>query len=155
MSQRDLTTHEQDVYKSMYKSIFNEHAKPRLALATIRRKGSYQTLRKRKKKEVSEELRSRGAFNFNVANYRDYLVDRKSNRIMYDFCANKTKQRLRYPERGDFLAPLESPYAIGTKRSSLEQDYYECLNQHKVEILSVKKTLIEEFTETGVDTHDP
>lgn len=45
-------------------------------------------------------------------------------------------------------------YAFGTKRSSLEQDYYECLDQDNVEVVSLGSTPITEFTDKGIRTED-
>jgi cation diffusion facilitator CzcD-associated flavoprotein CzcO len=154
MGQRALSTQEQDAYKSIYKSIFKIARQTATGLGYDTMEGKLSDTTEAEREKVFEELWARGAFNFNVANYRDYLVDPKSNRIMYDFWAKKVRQRLIDPEKRDFLAPLEPPYAIGTKRSSLEQDYYECLDQDNVEVVSVKKTPIKQFTETGITTED-
>lgn len=154
MGQRDLTPHEQDAYKSIYKSIFKIARQTATGLGYDTIEGNLSEASEAEREEVFEELWARGAFNFNVSNYRDYLFDPKSNRIMYEFWANKVRQRLRNPEKRAFLAPAEPPYAFGTKRSSLEQDYYECLDQENVEVVALKKNPIKQFTETGIMTDD-
>lgn len=154
MGQRALSAQEQDAYKSIYKSIFKIARGTATGLGYDIMEGKLSDNAEAEREKVFEELWARGAFNFNVANYRDYLIDPESNRIMYDFWAKKVRQRLRDPEKRDFLAPLEPPYAIGTKRSSLEQDYYECLDQDNVEVVSVGRMPIKEFTKTGITTED-
>lgn len=47
---------------------------------------------------------------------------------MYKFWAKKTRPRLKNAQKAAFLVPEKPPFAFGTKRSSLEQDYYECLD---------------------------
>jgi len=41
--------------------------------------------------------------------------------------------RIRDPKEKELLVPSEPPYYIGTKRRSLEQDYYECCDQPHIE----------------------
>ena len=55
---------------------------------------------------------------------------------------------MRDPKKRDLLAPLEPPYWLGTKRPSLEQDYYESADQPHVETTN---SPIVGFTETGTD----
>ena len=49
------------------------------------------------------------------------------------------------------LVPLQAPYYIGTKRPSLEQDYFEMCDRDNVEITS---SPITHFTETGIATEE-
>jgi cation diffusion facilitator CzcD-associated flavoprotein CzcO len=46
---------------------------------------------------------------------------------------------------------MEAPYFIGTKRPSLEHDYYEMVNKSSVDITN---SGIAEITETGIKTKD-
>ena len=55
------------------------------------------------------------------------------------------------PQKRDLLAPLEPPYFISTKRPSLEQDYYEMVDQDHV---TITNSPIVEFTESGIRTED-
>ena len=41
-----------------------------------------------------------------------------------------------------------------TKRPSLEQDYYECMDRESVKLVDMKKSDIERFTEKGIVTQD-
>ncbi|KAK1709280.1 hypothetical protein BDP67DRAFT_352069, partial [Colletotrichum lupini] len=95
--------------------------------------------------ELWEELWNRGGLNFNQANYRDFLVDEKPNRLMYDFWAKKARPRVKNPAKAALLVPEKAPFAFGTKRSSLEDT---------VSIVDLKATPIREFTERGITRED-
>lgn len=109
MGQRDLTAEEQDAYKSIYKSIFHISRQTASGLGYDMREGKMSDVSEEERENLFEELWARGAFNFNVSNYRDYLVDPKSNRIMYEFWAKKVRQKIKNPEKRAFLAPEEPP----------------------------------------------
>lgn len=48
------------------------------------------------------------------------------------------------------IAPEIPPYYFGTKRSPLEQDYYEVLNQRNVSIHDLKAVPLKSFHEKGL-----
>lgn len=48
------------------------------------------------------------------------------------------------------MAPEVAPYYFGTKRSPLEQDYYEVLNQPNVYIHDLKANPLKSFHEKGL-----
>jgi cation diffusion facilitator CzcD-associated flavoprotein CzcO len=48
------------------------------------------------------------------------------------------------------VVPKDPPYYFGTKRSPLEQDYYEMLDADNVDIVSLIDTPIQTFNETGI-----
>jgi cation diffusion facilitator CzcD-associated flavoprotein CzcO len=95
-----------------------------------------------------------GGFEFWLANYKDLLFDNKANREAYNFWAKKTRARITDPEKREILAPLEPPHAFGTKRPSLEQNYYEMLDKPENKVVDVKKNPIERITEKGIITAD-
>ncbi|KAH7037060.1 uncharacterized protein B0I36DRAFT_236193, partial [Microdochium trichocladiopsis] len=101
-----------------------------------------------------EELYARGGFHLQANNYRDYLIDERANRLLYDFWVKKTRERVPDTGKADVVAPFEPPYPLGTKRSSLEHDYYESLSRDNVEIVGLKVTPIQELTEKGIRTAD-
>lgn len=101
-----------------------------------------------------EKLFKNGGFEFWLANYKDLLFDNVANREAYNFWAKKTRARITDPEKRDVLAPLEPPHAFGTKRPSLEQNYYELLDRPENHVIDVKKTPIERFTGKGIITSD-
>jgi cation diffusion facilitator CzcD-associated flavoprotein CzcO len=101
-----------------------------------------------------EKLFEAGGFEYWLANYKDLLFDNEANRQAYDFWAKKTRARITDPAKREILAPLEPPHAFGTKRPSLEQNYYEQLDRPENKVVDVKKTPIEKFTEKGIVTSD-
>ncbi|KAK1999226.1 cyclopentanone 1,2-monooxygenase [Colletotrichum falcatum] len=101
-----------------------------------------------------EELWMRGGFNFQACQYTDFMLDAESNRLTYDFWAKKTRARIRDPQKRAILVPDEPPYPVLSKRSSMEQDYYECLDRDNVEVVDVKSSGIREWTARGIVTED-
>lgn len=154
MFQRELSEFEQRINKSYYRHMFEYCQQTKSGLGYDAREGSVFDVSDQERETLFEELWIRGGFNFNQANYRDFLVDPKANRLMYDFWAKKTRPRLKNKEKAAFLVPEKPPFAIGTKRSSLEQDYYECLDQDNVEIVDLKANPIFEFTKNGIVCED-
>lgn len=154
MGQRKLTKEEQDQNKSIYKSIFNLARQSNTGLAYDGIAGVVADATTEEREKFWEELWNRGGFNFQVSNYRDYLTNMESNNLMCDFWARKTRERFKNPDKRAFLAPETPPYQIGTKRSSLEQDYYECLDKDNVDIVNLKANPIREFTERGIICDD-
>lgn len=154
MYQRPLSEFEQRVNKSFYPSLLEKCRHTRTGLGYDGPTGSVYDLSDQDREDLWEELWARGGFNFNAANYADYLMDEKANKMMYDFWAKKTRPRLKNKEKAAFLVPEKAPFAFGTKRSSLEQDYYECLDQDNVAIVDVKTNPLQEFTEKGIICQD-
>lgn len=150
MFQRQLTEFEQRVNKSTYRRMFSYCRQTGSGLGYDIQHGSIYDLTDAEREDLWEELWARGGFNFNQANYRDFLVDKNAGRMMYEFWAKKTRPRIKNPEKSALLVPKEPPFAFGTKRSSLEQDYYECLDQDNVDIIDLKNNPIREFTAKGI-----
>ncbi|KAL1795410.1 hypothetical protein ACET3X_005634 [Alternaria dauci] len=111
---------------------------------------SPQMLSAEEREKFLEELYQRGGFNFAAGNFTTALLDRKDNRMVYDFWARKTRARIRDPVKRDVLAPLEPPHPIIAKRNGLEHDYYELCDQDHVRVVDLKKTPIEAFTKAGL-----
>ncbi|KAL2883507.1 hypothetical protein SGCOL_001190 [Colletotrichum sp. CLE4] len=154
MRQREISELEQDGLKAIYKTLFKV---ARDSSAGLPCDGPTQVTGSTTTEEREawwEELWKRGAFNFQTGQYTDFLVDAEANRLIYEFWAKKTRSRLRNPEKRAILVPDKQPYPFGTKRSSLEQDYYECMDQENVQIVNVKKTAIREWTVRGIVTED-
>ncbi|KAF2000009.1 FAD/NAD(P)-binding domain-containing protein [Amniculicola lignicola CBS 123094] len=101
-----------------------------------------------------EERFDKGGFEFWLATYDDMLFDEKANDEAYNFWAKKTRARISDPRKRDILAPLTPPHPFGTKRPSLEQNYYEMLDKPENDVVDIKKTPIVEVTETGIKTED-
>lgn len=77
----------------------------------------------------------------------DTLISPDANKLAYDFWREKTLPRLKDPKKQEILIPKEAPYYMGTKRPSLEQDYYEMCDKDNVVITN---SPIQEFTESGI-----
>ena len=54
----------------------------------------------------------------------------------------------------EIVVPKDQPQYFGTKRHSLEQDYYECLDRSNVELIDMKKNNLSHFTKNGIATVD-
>lgn len=154
MRQRKMSPEEQNALKAIYKTIFKACRASASGLPYDKPEGSSLDVSDEDLETLYEELWARGAFNFNIGSYRDFLSDAKANRRLYNFWAKKTRARILDPVKRDVLAPLTPPYAMGTKRSSLEQDYYECMNKDHVKIIDLNQAGIKEFQKTGIVTED-
>lgn len=82
------------------------------------------------------------------------LFDWDANDQAYKFWCKKTRERIKDPKKRDILAPEKAPHAWGTKRPSLEQDYYEVLDDPKNEVVDIKSNPIIEVRENGILTED-
>lgn len=71
---------------------------------------------------------------------------------MQEFWRKKTNARVNDKRKAEILAPQTPPHPYGTKRVSLEQNYYEAFNRPEVDIISLKEDPIDTFTETGIRT---
>lgn len=103
---------------------------------------------------VLKDMYEQGGFRLWAGNCKDLLLNPEANRLTYDFWAKMTRERIHDPEKRDLLAPLEPPHAFGTKRPSLEQDYYEQFNKPHVHIVDTKTHPIVELTQKGIITED-
>lgn len=93
-----------------------------------------------------------GGFKFWLATYKDMLFDLKANEQAYKFWRKQVLARLTDPEKQRLLAPETPPHPWGTKRPSLEQNFYEVVDKPHVKIIDVNENPIEEVTETGLRT---
>lgn len=57
-------------------------------------------------------------------------------------------------KKAEILAPEVPPHPYGTKRVSLEQNYFDIFNQDNVDIIDIKKNPIKEMTATGIVNED-
>lgn len=83
-------------------------------------------------------------------NFRDMLIDRRANKIVSDFVAEKIRQRVTDPKVAEMLIPKD--HGFGTRRVPQETHYYEVYNQPNVELVSILETPIERITRTGLKT---
>ncbi|EEP76970.1 predicted protein [Uncinocarpus reesii 1704] len=150
MRQRKLTPEEQDGRKATYPGFFQNR------LATFG--GMKYTFLAKNTAEATpsereaffEQLWENGGFGFWLGGYSDLFFDQKANRHAYDFWAKKTRERIKDPRKRDILAPLEPFHPFGTKRPSLEQNYYEIFNESHVDVIDLRERSIEKVTPNGI-----
>lgn len=103
---------------------------------------------------VFENLWSGGGLQFQLGNYIDVMFDPAANATAYQFWREKTLPRIRDPRRAAILAPATPSHPFGTKRISLELDYFETFNRPNVELVNLLETPISQMTPEGVQTSD-
>lgn len=155
MEQKPLTREEQDrrketEYEEIFKSRLNTFAGFQYDYIE---KNTFED-GPEEREAFYEKLWDNGGFEFWLANYKDLLFDEKANRQAYNFWAKKTRARISDPVKREILAPLEPLHTFGTKRPSLEQNYYEMLDRPENQVVDVKKTPIEKFNKEGIVTSD-
>lgn len=99
-----------------------------------------------------EELFHKGGVYFWLGTFSDVLKNKDANKLAYDFWREKTIARIDDPLIAEKLAPKVAPHAFGTKRISLEQNYFEQFNRDNVDIVDVNVDPIETFTSNGIKT---
>jgi cation diffusion facilitator CzcD-associated flavoprotein CzcO len=104
--------------------------------------------------KILEGLYEGGGFRYWSGGYIDLLLNPEGNRAAYDYWAKRTRERIHDPVKRDLLAPLEPPHPFGTKRPSLEQDYYEQFNKPNVHLVNTKAHPIVQLTRQGIMTDD-
>jgi cation diffusion facilitator CzcD-associated flavoprotein CzcO len=87
-----------------------------------------------------------------VGSFNDLLANEQSNRAAYDFWRHKTRARIHDPALAEILAPTEPIHPYGTKRPSLEQNFFDIFNQPNVSLVDLRKTPIESVTRSGIRT---
>jgi cation diffusion facilitator CzcD-associated flavoprotein CzcO len=87
-----------------------------------------------------------------VGSFNDLLANEQSNRAAYDFWRDKTRARIQDPALAEILAPTEPIHPYGTKRPSLEQNFFDIFNQPNVSLVDLRKTPIESVTRSGIRT---
>ena len=106
------------------------------------------------REKTFEELWQEGGFKSWLSTYQDVFFDKEANRLAYDFWAKKTRARIQDPVKREILAPLEPPYAFGTKRPSLEIDFYEQVDKPNIHVVDIKKNPIVQVKPNGIVTAD-
>jgi cation diffusion facilitator CzcD-associated flavoprotein CzcO len=155
MRQRQISEVEQDHLKGSYATIFKGARDTFGGFAYAARPEPDSTaIPLAEREEYFEEMYRRGGFNYVSSVWMDFLFNPTANRVMYDFWAKKTRARMTDPAKRDLLAPLEPQHPFMTKRPSLEQDYYECMDRENVSINDMRSNDIKEFTEKGIITAD-
>lgn len=154
MRQRKLDREEQMRAKGDYPRVFRDRMKTFAGFSfDFAQKNTFDDSPEEREK-FYEKLWEEGGFQFWLATYKDMLFDMDANQEAYNFWVKKTRARISDPVKRDILAPLEKPHPFGTKRPSLEQDYYEMMDRPENEVVDVKATPIKEVRENGILTED-
>ncbi|EKG14236.1 Pyridine nucleotide-disulfide oxidoreductase [Macrophomina phaseolina MS6] len=95
-----------------------------------------------------------GGFKYWLGGYRDMLFDDAANDAAYDFWRRSVQRRVPDPRKAELLAPKQKPHPWGTKRPSLEQNFYEVVSLPHVDLVDLKTNPIDAITETGIRTKD-
>ena len=101
-----------------------------------------------------QKLMTKGGLEFWLGNYSDMLLDREANNLAYNFYHAITAPRIKNPRLAESLLPKIPPHPFGTKRVSLEQDYFEVFERENVRLVDVAKTPIKRFVSEGIQTTD-
>lgn len=103
---------------------------------------------------VYEKLWSGGGLQFQLGNYIDMMFDPAANAVAYQFWRGKTLPRIKDAKKAEILAPRNPPHPFGTKRISLELDYFETFNQPNVELVNLLEAPIVQMMPEGIQTSD-
>ena len=93
-----------------------------------------------------------GGFKFWLNTYKDMLFDTDANMEAYKFWRKSVLARVKDEQKQKLLAPEVPPHPWGTKRPSLEQRFYEVIDQDHVKIIDVNANPVTEVTEKGIKT---
>ncbi|EME78106.1 uncharacterized protein MYCFIDRAFT_191354 [Pseudocercospora fijiensis CIRAD86] len=150
MQQRDLTKVEQDQLRPYYQALFKEGRNSAVGFPSNRREQGVQEVSQEEREEHFERMWNTGGFHFQLSGFNDTVVNPESNEIQYQWWRKKVCERLTDPEKNKIMAPPKKPYYFGTKRSPLEQDYYDVLNRPNVYIHDLNASPLKKFTEKGM-----
>ncbi|KAH0841817.1 Cyclopentanone 1,2-monooxygenase [Fonsecaea pedrosoi] len=152
MRQRKLPVEEQESAKVFYAAYYQAAKLSRGGIPYNPATTSIWAVSPEEREAYFEELWRRGGFSFSSSNYRDLIVDKRANALVYEFWLKKVRERVTDPHKAAVVAPLTQPHFFGTKRPSLEQDYYEMIDRPNVTVVDLKTHPIVEFRETGILT---
>ena len=100
------------------------------------------------------KLMATGGLEFWLGNYSDMLLSKDANNLAYRFYHQRTAPRIKDPELANLLLPEKPPHPFGTKRVSLEQDYFETFEKPNVKLVSLTANPIKRFVPGGIETTD-
>lgn len=150
MGQRTWTKTEQDQLRAYYPALFAAGRNSYSGFPTARIHKRVQDVSPEERESYLGTLWEAGAFHFLLCNYNNVSTDAEANKIIYDYWKQKVRQRLTDPKKQAIMAPDKLPYYFNTKRTPLEQDYYDILNQDHIDIVDIRDHPIESFTKNGL-----
>ncbi|KAK3114675.1 hypothetical protein LTR53_006761 [Teratosphaeriaceae sp. CCFEE 6253] len=154
MRQRKLTKEEQDNAKADYPELYKYRMTTFAGFSyDFVQKNTFDDSEEEREK-FFESLWEEGGFKFWLACYKDMLFDKKANDAAYEFWVKKTRARISDPRKRDIMAPLKAPHPWGTKRPSLEQNFYEAMDRPENDVVDIKNNPIIEVKDNGLLTQD-
>lgn len=111
-------------------------------------------LSKEERDAIYESMWQRGGFELWLGTFQDILQDDEANLTFYNFWRDKVHQRVTDPAKAEIVAPKIPPHPYGVKRPSLEQDFYDVIDQDNVDVIDSKETPIRRVLPNGVETDE-
>lgn len=136
--------------KAYYPTLFEAGRRSRAGFPAEARPEGVLEVSKEDREAWLEEMWERGGFHYMLSGFSDGITNPESNEVLYQYWRKKICERLTDPEKQNIMCPETKPYYFGTKRSPLEQDYYEVLNQDNVKIHDLNQAPLKSFTEKGL-----
>ena len=152
MKQRVIPPEEAGMMKGYYDGIFNRCYNSAAGFPHNTRFQSALQISPEDRKILFDQLWARGGYSFLVSNYHDFLLNEEANAMLYDYWVQKVRARMTNQVKMNIVAPLKQKMLVGTKRPSLEQDYYDMIDRPNVSLHDLKKSPIIEFNSTGIVT---
>lgn len=152
MGQRSIPPDESEMMKGYYDGIFDRCFKSESGFPHNTLSQSALAATKAQRNELFDRLWARGGYSFLVSNYYDFLLDERVNSMFYDYWAGRVRRRMANKAKMDIAAPLQQQIMVGTKRPSLEIDYYEMIDRENVSLHDLQKYPIMRFDAAGLTT---
>lgn len=152
MQQQPLSLEQQAQEKAAYHAIFAKRQASNGGFDADRMEISALDVDAAERTATFERLWQAGGLRFWYNNFSDLLTDKRANRFAYDFWREKVRARIADPSLHEALAPMEPPHPFGTKRPSLEQNYYEIFAQENVALVDLKRDPIVRVVPGGIET---
>ncbi|KAK5173669.1 uncharacterized protein LTR77_002350 [Saxophila tyrrhenica] len=105
-----------------------------------------------REKNYHRLMNEEGGFHYWLNTYKDMLFVQEANDEAYSFWRDTVRKRIKDPKKRELLAPEHPPHPWGTKRPSLEQRFYEVVDQPHIDIIDVNASPIEGVEEGGIRT---
>ncbi|KPF73334.1 MAG: flavin-containing monooxygenase [Blastomonas fulva] len=154
MRQESLTAEQQEREKADYPAIFAARLQTGGGFDTGRVDASALEVDEEERHSLFERQWQAGGLRYWYANFADLLTDERASRYAYDFWRDKTRARIANPALHETLAPSEPPHPFGTKRPSLERNYYEIFSQENVALVDLSRAPIQRIVPEGIETAD-
>lgn len=122
------------------------------AFDMVQRSASDDTPQEREK--LFQSLWDYGGFSFWVGSYKEIFYNQELNDEVYKFWRSQVLKRITNPRKAELLAPEKARHPWGTKRPSLEQRFYEVIDQDHVDIIDINTSPIVSITPTGIVTKE-